>query len=125
MPAAEEEVAFRDYFNNAMVGFPTEGRIVVDSYDLNAFRDSGLHWLYLKWALEDHTLTGPAARPPVFATSAPTKSTASRRDDKPPEIQRRRTRPEGRVPRHNWRVVSRASRRLPAFASRPIHTRRM
>ncbi len=100
MPAAEEEVAFRDYFDNAMVGFPTEGRIAVDSYDLNAFRDSGLHWLYLKWDLEDHTLTAPAARSPIFAASAPTKSTATRRGDQPPEIQRRRNRPEGRNPPH-------------------------
>ncbi len=115
-PAAEEEVAFRDYFNNAMVGFatesllgsekvaresnhrlvrvedvsrflgeilphevnayedviffpqfPTEGQIVVESYDLDAFRDSGLHWLYLKWALEDRTFTGTVEPDPFAA----------------------------------------------------------
>jgi len=32
---------------------PRSRRITVDSYDLDAFRDSGLHWQYLKWALDD------------------------------------------------------------------------
>jgi hypothetical protein len=30
-----------------------EGWIVIEAYDLDAFRDSGLHWQYLKFALED------------------------------------------------------------------------
>ena len=28
-------------------------RIVIEAYDLDAFRDSGLHWQYLKYALDD------------------------------------------------------------------------
>ncbi len=30
-----------------------EGKIVIEAYDLDAFRDSGLHWQYLKFALND------------------------------------------------------------------------
>lgn len=31
-------------------------QIVIESYDLDAFRDSGLHWQYLKYFLEDNKL---------------------------------------------------------------------
>ncbi len=30
-----------------------QGQIVIEAYDLDAFRDSGLHWQYLKYALDD------------------------------------------------------------------------
>lgn len=37
------------YFPN----LPSNEQIVIESYDLDAFRDSGLHWQYLKYALDD------------------------------------------------------------------------
>ncbi|MFK8008691.1 MAG: CRTAC1 family protein [Saprospiraceae bacterium] len=32
-----------------------QDQIVIEAYDLDAFRDSGLHWQYLKYALDDRT----------------------------------------------------------------------
>jgi len=37
------------YFPNLAM----ENQIVIEAYDLDAFRDSGLHWQYLKYALDD------------------------------------------------------------------------
>jgi hypothetical protein len=114
-PSADEEVAFKEYFNQAMVffatdlilgaekaarersqaivrvehvhsfllvflphevneyedvvflpRFPAAERITVESYDLDAFRDSGLHWMYLKWAIEDPAFAG-TLEPDPFA----------------------------------------------------------
>ena len=47
-----------------MIYFPNYGRtgqITIEAYDLDAFRDSGLHWQYLKFALDDY-----AAKMQVF-----------------------------------------------------------
>lgn len=33
--------------------FGKKGQITIEAYDLDAFRDSGLHWQYLKFALDD------------------------------------------------------------------------
>ena len=40
------------YFPN----FGKKGQINIEAYDLDAFRDSGLHWQYLKFALDDTQL---------------------------------------------------------------------
>ena len=37
------------YFPN----LPGSQQVVIEAYDLDAFRDSGLHWKYLKYALDD------------------------------------------------------------------------
>lgn len=37
------------YFHN----LDNQGKVTIESYDLDAFRDSGLHWQYLKFALDD------------------------------------------------------------------------
>jgi len=34
---------------------PRTERTVIQSYDLDAFRDSGLHWQYLRFVLQDHS----------------------------------------------------------------------
>lgn len=52
-----EDVAFFPRFDEAE-------RIVIESYDLDAFRDSGLHWQYLKWAIEDEAIAGRMAPDP-------------------------------------------------------------
>ena len=31
---------------------PAADRVVIESYDMDAFRDSGLHWRYLEWAID-------------------------------------------------------------------------
>lgn len=33
---------------------PTKQSITIESYDIDAFRDSGLHWAYLQYAIEDN-----------------------------------------------------------------------
>ncbi|WP_434938629.1 CRTAC1 family protein [Shewanella sp. HL-SH8] len=33
--------------------YPQDQQVVIESYDMDSFRDSGLHWLYLKEALSD------------------------------------------------------------------------
>ncbi|QIR15123.1 CRTAC1 family protein [Shewanella aestuarii] len=33
--------------------YPQDKQLVIESYDMDSFRDSGLHWLYLKEALSD------------------------------------------------------------------------
>ncbi|MCZ4336695.1 CRTAC1 family protein [Shewanella colwelliana] len=33
--------------------YPQDKQVVIESYDMDSFRDSGLHWLYLKEALSD------------------------------------------------------------------------
>ena len=43
-----------------------ENRITIEAYDLDAFRDSGLHWKYLKYALDDRK-TDLTATPDAFA----------------------------------------------------------
>lgn len=45
---------------------PAEQRIVIESYDMDAFRDSGIHWRYLQWAIEDPHYAG-ALEPDPFA----------------------------------------------------------
>ncbi|MGR9098968.1 MAG: FG-GAP-like repeat-containing protein [Gammaproteobacteria bacterium] len=45
---------------------PPEGRVVIESYDMDAFRDSGIHWLYLQSALEKPDYQG-ALEPDPFA----------------------------------------------------------
>jgi enediyne biosynthesis protein E4 len=39
-------------------------RVVIEAYDLDAFRDSGLHWKYLKYALDDRKSDLKAAPDP-------------------------------------------------------------
>ena len=45
---------------------PAQERIVIESYDLDAFRDSGIHWTYLKYALENPQYRG-VLEPDPFA----------------------------------------------------------
>jgi len=40
-----------------VIFFPRLGRsgsLTIEAYDFDAFRDSGIHWLYLQFALKDH-----------------------------------------------------------------------
>lgn len=46
---------------------PAQERITIESYDLDAFRDSGLHWTYLKHALEDPNFEGTLEPDPFAA----------------------------------------------------------
>ncbi len=39
-------------------GLPAQYRVTLEAYDLDAFRDSGLHWLYLGHALDSGELEG-------------------------------------------------------------------
>ena len=45
---------------------PAQARIVIESYDLDAFRDSGIHWTYLKYTLENPQYRG-TLEPDPFA----------------------------------------------------------
>jgi hypothetical protein len=55
--------------------FPAAEMIIVESYDLDAFRDSGLHWMYLKWAIEDPAFSG-TLEPDPFALELAAEATA-------------------------------------------------
>ncbi len=45
---------------------PLEQRIIIESYDMDAFRDSGIHWFYLQSAIEAKNYQG-ALEPDPFA----------------------------------------------------------
>lgn len=45
---------------------PKKDRIVIESYDMDAFRDSGIHWRYLQYVIEDPKYKG-ALEPDPFA----------------------------------------------------------
>ncbi len=45
---------------------PRKNRITIESYDVDAFRDSGIHWLYLQHAIENPNYKG-ALEPDPFA----------------------------------------------------------
>lgn len=45
---------------------PLEERVVIESYDMDAFRDSGIHWLYLQSAIESVNYRG-VLEPDPFA----------------------------------------------------------
>jgi len=55
--------------------FPASERIAIESYDLDAFRDSGLHWQYLQWAIEDPSFSG-TLEPDPFAAELLAEATA-------------------------------------------------
>jgi hypothetical protein len=46
---------------------PHEQRITIESYDMDAFRDSGIHWRYLQWSIEDPELAGTLEPDPFAA----------------------------------------------------------
>ncbi len=37
---------------------PKDDRITIESYDMDSFRDSGIHWRYLQYVIEEPTYTG-------------------------------------------------------------------
>lgn len=45
---------------------PRKERVYVEAYDMDAFRDSGIHWRYLQFAIEDKSLN-PVLAPDPFA----------------------------------------------------------
>ena len=46
---------------------PHDERIVIEAYDLDAFRDPGLHWLYLSEVLKDPKYKGTIEPDPFAA----------------------------------------------------------
>ncbi len=42
------------FFPNLEASPEDSGRLTIEAYDFDAFRDSGIHWRYLQFALQDH-----------------------------------------------------------------------
>ena len=75
---AAQGVEFRDTFVQALVNFgadlylgaesvATDQRVAIESYDMDAFRDSGTHWLYLQRAHAAPDFTGTLEPDPFAA----------------------------------------------------------
>ena len=54
---------------------PKAGQVVIEAYDIDAFRDSGIHWRYLQYALDDNPTIAMEAD--AFALELITESIAN------------------------------------------------